>query len=134
MFKSSPMSMIQNNMQMSTIRLSVCYQYKTSGAHTNAGTTTGKSPIIEFYGINKTGDQEFIASGDLATTSAYVAEEYAATTIIGMPTKEYAYIYWTYDSNGTDLLRISAKPELNVEVRECSKVLDTDIYTKAEIV
>jgi hypothetical protein len=134
MFKSQPISMVQDAIQMSGIKLTACYQYKTAGTHVRGGTTTGKSLTISFYGINKTGGQKLIAVGSLDTTSAYTAEDYAASTIIGVPSKEYPYIYWTYDATDNDILRISADPQLFIEIRKYPDILESDVYTKAEVI
>lgn len=128
--------MIQNNRQANAIKFASCYVYKTAGVHNSSGTGVSKALAINFYGIDKTGSDgvgNLISTGYLETTSSYESNGYASNVVIAISSKEYPYIYITYDESlATDFRRIVGKPKMFVETMTYPDILDSTIYTKAE--
>jgi len=125
--KLKVMSMIQNNSQVSAIKLSTNYQYKTSGTRTQDG-----SQAIMLYGINKNGST-LIDTIYLETSNGYEGLEIASNTFIGILASEYPWIYLSYTPR-SDLVRIVGQPILHVSVREYPDIIDEDVSVNAVFV
>ena len=137
MFKSEVIPMIESNMQINAIKLAICYQYRTEGAHVKSATPATSALWISIYGIDKTGDgsstlDTLLAICPLLTTSAYGAYEYAASVIVAIPPKDYPAIYYTYDNSAAlDFVKIVGQPMLFAEAREYPDQLDASIFTSS---
>jgi len=134
MYKSTPILMVQDNKQISAVKLIACYQYKTSGVHAANLGGTSEALTIDIYGIDKAGDRNLIAKCPLTTNAAvvspptpgYVAMGYASCTVSGIPVKQYNYIMYEYDTSlASDFVNLVGQPILTVDVQEYSDMLDS---------
>ena len=132
MFKSRPISMIQEGKQMSAIRLTLCYSYGNSGIHdTNLNGEQSPAYVI-FYGIDKNGStSNVISKTALKTNATYGAGDYASQLITGIPIKDYPYVYWAIDRGRSTFERIHAEPQLFVDIFETPDLGNPDYVTKA---
>jgi hypothetical protein len=134
MYKSNPIPMIRENTQMNVVKLSACYQYKTSGKHDNVYPPISENSIaltIDFYGIDKDGEH-LIAKCPLKTSTGYAAKNYASSIVECIPSIEYPYVYFAYDKSlATDFLRMNSLSNLFVEVKEVSDIQPITIVTDA---
>jgi len=135
MFRSQPISMIQENKQLSMTKLAICYMYSVAGVHNLTGTSTGQTGNaleLTVYGIDKTGNRTAIAFIPLITLVDYQAMTFAASVVIGIPVADFPSIYWTYDmSTSPDFVKIVGQPIMFAEVREYPDILDITTYTVA---
>lgn len=117
---SQPILMIQNNAQLNAVKLHIQYRYNAA---------FGLTPVnILIYGINKAG-HTLIATCPLSVLTGYTAGEIASQTVVGIPSQDYPYIYYSY----TPVVgfKIIGQPTLDVEMRECPDLLPSTTYTAA---
>jgi len=136
MYKSTPLLMVQENKQVSAIKLIACYQYKSAVAHLSTGSTpaSNNALTIDIYGIDKTGDRNLIAKCPLTTSLGYTAMAYASNTVTGIQVKQYNYIMYEYDvANSPDFANLIGQPILTVDVQEYSDMLDSTTQETAVI-
>ena len=133
MYKSNPIPMIRENTQMNVVKLSVCYQYKTSGKHDNVNPPMSENSIaltIDFYGIDKDGEH-LIAKCPLETGD-YVGKSYASSIIECIPSIEYPYVCFAYDKSlAPDFLRMNSISNVFVEAKEVSDIQRETISSDA---
>jgi hypothetical protein len=135
MYKSTPLLMVQDNKQISAVKLIACYQYRSEGEHlVNKIQTSNDALTIDIYGIDKTGDRNLIAKCPLTTGSGYGAMAYASNTVSGIPVKQYNYIMYEYDTaKSPDFANLIGQPILTVDVQEYSDMLDSSTQETAVI-
>ena len=121
MIKSIPICTINNAMQMSAMKLAVCYSYDTSGFNDTA--------YVTFYGLCK-GDREPICSAKLETKSSYIGRTFASCVITNIPLKEYPYIQWELTTaNG---FRLEANPQIILSVNSSLDFINPDVIQEVE--
>jgi len=136
MYKSTPILMVQDNKQITAVKLISCYQYRSAGAHEsdNIGPVLKPALTIDIYGIDKTGDRNLIAKCPLTTGSGYAAMAYASDTVTGIRVKQYNYIMYEYDTTKSpDFANLIGQPILTVDVQEYSDILDSTTQETAVI-
>ena len=134
MYKSTPLLMVQDNKQISAVKLIACYQYRSKDSHDVLGTGSSKALTIDIYGIDKTGDRNIIAKCPLTTSLGYPAMGYASNTVTGIQVKQYNYIMYEYDTTKSpDFANLIGQPILTVDVQEYSDMLDSTTQETAVI-
>lgn len=135
MFRSQPISMIQENKQLSMTKLAICYIYASDAAHSTTGNASGDAGNalqLEIFGIDKVGNHTVIAYISLDTTADYQGMTFAACIAIGIQVADFPSIYWRYDmSTAPDFVKIVGQPIMFAEVREYPDILPTTTYSLA---
>jgi len=135
MYKSTPLLMVQDNKQISAVKLIACYQYRSAEEHlVNKIPASNDALTIDIYGIDKTGDRNLIAKCPLTTVSGYSAMAYASNTVTGIQVKQYNYIMYEYDTTKSpDFANLVGQPILTVDVQDYSDMLDSTTQETAVI-
>lgn len=109
MFVSLPICTIQDSMQMSAMKMAICYKYSTSGVQSNQA-------YVRFYGITK-GVRTALAEATLDTDVDYVGNSLASCLIIKIPTNEFPYIQWELIiPSGSNFSRVCSEPQIILSV------------------
>ena len=127
--------MVQDNKQISAVKLIACYQYRSGGEHiVNKIPASNDALTIDIYGIDKNGDRNLIAKCPLTTGSDYPIMGYASCTVTGLKVKPYNYICYEYNVDGAkDFANLIGQPILTVDVQEYSDMLESSTQETAVI-